>query len=130
MNIRMLRLFVVCAALLVGAAVPSGQTSATRTVMRDKLELSHHVLDAVMTGNFAALERDATALTRVTERPGWLVLTTPEYAHYSSAFVSATQELAAAAKAHDLDAAAARYASMTMACYQCHRYVARSRQSF
>jgi len=129
MKLRILWLLVLCAALALGSASTVGQTSATRTVMRDKLELSRHVLAAVMTSNLAVLERDSVALARVTERPGWMVLATPEYVRYSGAFVAAAQELAQAAKDHDLDAASIRYASMTMACYQCHRYVNRSRQS-
>jgi hypothetical protein len=95
--------------------------------MQQKLELSHHVLEAVMTSDCDALERDSNALARLTEKPGWMVLTTPEYVRYSGAFVNAVQELSAAARDHDLDAAAIRYASMTMACYQCHRYVKNSR---
>jgi hypothetical protein len=126
MKKRTMWLLVFCATLA-GAASTSGQTSATRKVMRDKLDLSHHVLAAVMTSDLAALERDSAALARVTERPGWMVLTTPEYVRYSGAFVAAAQELAQAAKDHDLDAASVRYASMTMACYQCHRYVKNTR---
>lgn len=125
---RMSCLSIVCAALVLGAsASTSGQTAATRALMREKLALSDKVLEAVMTSDYAALERDAHALARLTEKPGWTVLTTPEYARYSSAFVSAVQELAAAAKDRDLDNAALRYTTMTMACYQCHRYVKNAR---
>ena len=128
MKKRMFSLLILCAAVVVGAtASTSGQTAATRILMQQKLDLSHHVLEAVMTSDFDALERDSTALARLTEKPGWMVLTTPEYVRYSGAFVNAVQELAAAAKDHDLDTAAIRYASMTMACYQCHRYVKNSR---
>jgi len=128
MTKRMFSLLILCAALIVSAtASTSGQTAATRTLMQQKLELSHHVLESVMTSDYDALERDSHALARLTEKPGWMVLTTPEYVRYSGAFVNAVQELAAAAKDRDLDTAAIRYASMTMACYQCHRYVKNAR---
>jgi hypothetical protein len=127
MKMRILWLLVLCVTLVGGPASTASQTAATRSLMRDKLELSHHVLDAVMTSNLDVLERDSVALARVTERPGWMVLATPEYVRYSGAFVAAAQELAQAAKDHDLDAASVRYASMTMACYQCHRYVKSTR---
>jgi hypothetical protein len=130
MTKRMWWLFLLCAALLVSSgANPSGQTPATRKVMRDKLDLSHRVLESVMTSNLDALVSDTTALARITGRPGWAVLTTPEYVRYSGAFVAAVQSLSTAAKEHDLDTAAARYAAMTMACYDCHRYVKRARQT-
>ncbi len=125
---RMLWLSIVSAALAFGASGRmSAQTTATRAVMHEKLELSHHVLEAVMTSDYAALERDARALARVTEKPGWMVLTTPEYVRYSGAFTSAVHELVAAAADRDLDNAAVRYTAMTMACYQCHRYVKNAR---
>ena len=128
MKMRMFWLLVLCAALVVGAsASTAGQTTATRKVMRDKLELSHHVLEALMTSNLDVLERDSEALARITERPGWMVLTTPEYARYSRGFVAAAQDLAQAAQDRDLDATSLRYAAMTMACYQCHRYVKSTR---
>ena len=128
MNNRMIWLVILCAVLLV-PVLPAGQTAATRAVMHDKLELSHHVLDAIMTSNLAVLEHDAGTLARINERPGWMVLTTPEYARYSAAFITVAQDLAAAARDQDLDAAAVRYASMTMACYQCHRYVKSARMA-
>ena len=127
---RSMCLSIVCAALVLGVTgSTTGQTVATRQLMREKLELSHHILDAVMTSNYDALEHDSVALSRLPERAGWMVFQTPEYVRYSGAFVNAAQDLAAAAKDRDLDAAAVRYASMTMACYQCHRYVARARQT-
>jgi hypothetical protein len=130
MTKRMWWLFVFCAALLVSSgATPSGQTPATRKVMHDKLDLSNRVLASVMTSNLEALTRDTATLARITERPGWAVLTTPEYARYSGVFVAAAQALSIAAKERDLDTAAVRYAAMTMACYDCHRYVKRARQT-
>ncbi|HZT76578.1 MAG TPA: hypothetical protein VFA27_07960 [Vicinamibacterales bacterium] len=128
MHKRMFCLLMICTALVVTASASiSGQTAATRVVMHEKLELSQHVLEAVMTSDFDRLDRDTQALARLTEKPGWMVLTTPEYVRYSGAFVAVLQELTAAARDHDLDTAAVRYASMTMACYQCHRYVKRAR---
>ncbi len=128
MNKRMFAVLMIASTLLVGAsASPAGQTTATRVVMQEKLELSHHLLDAVMTSDFDRLEHDSAALAKLTERPGWMVLTTPEYVRYSAAFLNAVRELEAAAKDHDLDAAVARYSATTMACYQCHRYVKAAR---
>jgi hypothetical protein len=112
------------AALIVGAAVgTAAQTPATGRVMRQKLVHSQRVFEAIMTSNFVLLERESAALAKATESPAWSVFNSPEYLRESAAFLQATRDLGAAAKAHDLDAAAANYASLTKSCFQCHRYI-------
>ena len=69
------------------------------------------------------LERHSADLARATTAPGWAVLNSPEYLSTARAFWSATRELVKAAKGRDLDAAAMGYVSMTLSCYQCHRYI-------
>jgi cytochrome c556 len=59
--------------------------------------------------------------------PGWSVLEGPEYQRQSAAFLRATRDLVEAAKGRDLDAAANHYTTLTMACYQCHRYMKNAR---
>lgn len=105
----------------------SAQTTALSRVMRQKLEQSQGMLAAVVTSNWADLERRSEALVRVTSDPAWAVLNTPEYARQSQAFLRAAQDLIDAAKRRDLDAAPLAYASLTLSCVQCHRYVARAR---
>ena len=113
--------------LMAGGAPSPAQTVATRTVMQEKLAHTHHILEALMTSNMAVLHQASDALARVPQQLGWMVLKTPEYQRYSSAFVNATQALVAAADERDLDAAAVHYAAMTMTCYQCHRYLKNAR---
>jgi hypothetical protein len=105
----------------------SAQTTALNRVMRQKLEQSQGMLAAVVTSNWADLERRSEALIRITNDPAWMVLNAPEYARQSQAFVRASQDLVDAAKRRDLDAAPLAYASLTLSCVQCHRYVARAR---
>jgi cytochrome c556 len=105
----------------------NGQTAATGRVMREKLAHSQQILKALLTSDFALLERESTALARATELPGWLVLEGPEYQRHSTAFLRATQDLIEAAKERDLDAAASHYTTLTMTCYQCHRYMKNAR---
>ena len=82
-----IRMPLVVMALLVmsGSALP-GQTPATAQLMRAKLGHSQRVLEALMTSNYAVLERESTALSAATKAPGWAVLQTPEYARYSTMF--------------------------------------------
>lgn len=99
------------------------QTAATGRLMREKLTHAQRVLEALTTSNLALLERESAALSEATKQLGWMVLKTPEYRRQSDAFLRTTEDLAAAAKQRDLDLAAMHYVSMTMSCYQCHRYI-------
>ena len=112
------------AALLAGsvAAVPA-QTPDTGRLMREKLTHSQKILEAIMTSDFASLQRESAALVRATELPAWSVLKSPEYLRQSAAFVRANQDLQDAAKARDLDAAALDYVALTLTCFQCHKHI-------
>ncbi len=105
----------------------SAQTPALRAVMREKLAHSQQLLDAMVTSNWAALEEHAVALRKVTTRPAWAVLQSPEYARQTLRFDRALDDLIAAARRKDLDEAPLAYTAVTLSCVQCHRHVARMR---
>jgi hypothetical protein len=109
--------------VLVGMSGLTGfaQTPATGRVMREKLGHSQKILEAILTSNFALLERESTALAKATDAPAWTVLKGPEYMKQSDAFLRALRELTDAAKARDLDTAAQRYNALTTTCFGCHR---------
>ena len=108
------------------ATVPA-QTPATGRIMRTKLAHAQGVLEALMTSDHAALGRHSEELVRATRAAGWEVLKTAEYRRHSESFLRAVEDLGVAAKGRDLDSAVVHYLSMTMSCYQCHRYVQRAR---
>jgi hypothetical protein len=122
------RVVLVAAIALMSTSALPGQTPATGQVMRNKLSHSHQILEAIMTSNFALLEQESAALGEATKSPAWAVLKTPQYARYSTDFVRRTDDLVAAAKDRDLDTAIVSYLSMTMSCYECHRYVKGTRR--
>src|SRR5581483_1474635 len=111
------------AALTIGQATAQAQTLSTEQVMLAKLGHTQHIVEALMKGEPDAIAREAEALSRLTQQPGWTVLTTPEYVHYSEAFLHATSDLAASARDGNLDGSALHYAALVIACYSCHRYV-------
>jgi hypothetical protein len=120
------RTVIVCGttALMVLLVRPgAGQTPATGRLMREKLTHTQHLLEALTTSNFSMLERESGSLAKIPLQPGWMVLHSPEYRQYSEGFLRAVVDLHAAAKARDLDAAALQFQSLTMSCYQCHRYM-------
>ena len=109
-------------------AVAFPQERDLTRVMRDKLDHAQQILAAVVTSDWAALERQSRDLLRVAENPVWVAaFKTPLYARQSEAFLRATQDLLDAAQRHDLEAAPIAYVSLTLTCVQCHRYTARAR---
>ena len=114
----------IAGALLIAWPPPPAraQTPRTRTVMRTKLVHTQKILEALMTSDYAALERESAALSKITETPEWSELKTAELYAYTKKFLDATHALADAARQRDLDGAAKRYGELTTACYECHKY--------
>jgi cytochrome c556 len=117
------------ALLAVGAvSTPSAaQTMQTKQVMREKLAQSEQLLAALVTSNWAALDRHGRALDAVTRQPGWDVMRLPEFNKYTNAFQHATSDLIAAAGQRDQETALKAYNGVVASCVECHRYVARAR---
>ncbi len=114
--------------LTTGLAIGSTQSLPLARVMRSKLDHSEHILEAVVTSNWKALDEHSRALQALTKDPAWSVLLmTPEYTHYTKAFIEALDGLIDAARTRDLDKTPAAYTSLTLSCVNCHRYVARAR---
>ena len=99
------RLVLALILVIVSGPTGFGQTPATGRVMREKLGHSQKILEAILTSNFALLDRESAALGRATQAPAWVVLKGPEYMKQSEAFLKALRDLSDAAKERDLDAA-------------------------
>jgi cytochrome c556 len=127
MKFRVTLGLVVVSLIAVGGPSSSAQTRRLNSVMRGKLEHSKGVLEGVVTSNWTLLERESRALAAATRDPAWTVLTMPEYARQSEGFIRATEELIAAAKQRDLDAASKGFVALSASCVACHQYLARSR---
>ena len=105
-----IRLLLILSALVMvsGLEVPA-QTPATGRLMRVKLAHSQKILEAILTSDFALLDRESNALGQVTKSPAWSVFYSPEYKRQSGAFLRAIDDLRDAAKGMDLDGAASSY---------------------
>src|SRR5687767_3629000 len=88
-----------------GVSTRADQTVQVNRVMRAKLERSQAILEAVVTSNWAMLDRESRALAMVTRDPAWRILTAPEYLRFSDAFQRALQDLIETSARRDLDAA-------------------------
>lgn len=121
------RLGVAVLLVVVTAGPPSAQTTRTKQVMRDKLDHSQQILEAVVTSDWQLLERESRAMALVVRDPAWSALAVPGYMRYSEAFLRATNDLAEAARSRDLESASLGLVSLTTSCVSCHRYLARAR---
>jgi hypothetical protein len=122
-----LRLMMILALVVVSGLEVPAQTPATGRLMRLKLAHSQKILEAILTSDFALLDRESSALAQVTKSPAWSVFYSPEYIRQSGAFLRAIDDLRDAAKSMDLDGAASNYVSLTLTCFQCHRYMKNKR---
>ena len=113
--------------VVVGMAAAPSQGPGIRTVMREKLEHTQKILEAVVTSDWSSLETHSRELERLTNDPRWMVLKYPEYAQHSAAFVRAVQALHTAAAQRDLEETPKAYTNLTLQCVACHRYLARAR---
>jgi hypothetical protein len=119
--------FLIVAVLALSASGAGAQTVRTGRVMRDKLQHSQRILQALTTSDWASLQRETQALSAVTRSPTWAEIITPELRPYAGGFQKALAELAKAAERRDYDAAGASYTTLTSACFACHKHVMSSR---
>jgi hypothetical protein len=118
---------VVALAAFFGLAASASQGPGLNRVMREKLNHTQRILEAVVTSDWASLETNSRELEQLTNDPRWMVLKYPEYARYSTAFVQAVQDLRRAAAQRDLEKTPQAYVAVTLKCVECHRYLARAR---
>jgi hypothetical protein len=107
-------------ALAIAALGMSGsadQAPQLNKVMRAKLGHSQAILGAVVTSNWAVLDKESRALALVVRDPAWgFALTEPEYLRQSDAFSRALQDLIEASAKRDLEATAAAQIALTASC--------------
>jgi hypothetical protein len=109
-------------------SVSADQGAQLNKVMRAKLGHSQAILAAVVTSNWAVLDKESRALALAVRDPAWgFALTEPEYLRQSDAFARALQDLIEASAKRDLDAAANAHIALTASCVRCHVHMTRRR---
>jgi hypothetical protein len=125
MNTR--AIFCTMAALLTaGSLASSAQSRKARAVkefMRDKLELSQKLLEALVIEDWDTIVAKGTKLTTMTEHADWRAFENPDYDQQSKLFKQQVDSLVAAAKKKDTDKATLAYVRVTMSCVDCHKSV-------
>mgnify|MGYP003346768574 CR=1 FL=1 len=91
--------------------------------MREKLERSQKILEALALEDYGVIARNADQLGVLSQAAAWNVLQTPEYAAHSADFLRLTQKLGRMAREKNIDGATLAYVELTINCVACHRHV-------
>ena len=89
--------------------------------MERKLELSQAVFAALASGDFEAMEQNASQLQILSKIEGFVRRRTPEYTAQLRSFELANREIIKHAKEHKLEGAALAFQQLTISCVSCHK---------
>lgn len=92
-------------------------------VMKQKLESSQKVLEALALEDYDGVAAASQRLSLLTLESSWHVLQTPEYRRESEEFRRAADLITTSARGKNLDGATLAYMQATMKCVQCHKYL-------
>lgn len=126
---RIKRVFIgACAIVALSLGASADQGSQLSRVMRAKLGHAQVILGAVVTSNWAVLDRESRALALAVRDPAWgTALIEPEYLRQSDAFQRALQDLIEASAKRNLAAAGDAHIALTASCVRCHLDMTRRR---
>jgi hypothetical protein len=115
--------------LALGAMEPSAQSRALKAVMREKLNNTQQLLEAVITADYAAMERYTDRLGRIsyTEIASWQAVAQPDYVGQAVRFLESVKGVREAAGQKNIEAATQEYSNMISTCMRCHSYVRKAR---
>ena len=127
-NMRIIIGMFAIVAMSIGTLADQAPAPQLNKVMRAKLAHSQAILGAVVTSDWATLDRESRALALVVRDPSWsAALTEPEYLRQSDAFSRALQDLIEASAKRNLELAADAHIALTASCVRCHVHMTRRR---
>jgi hypothetical protein len=127
-NMRIIIGMFAIVAMSIGTLADQAPAPQLNKVMRAKLAHSQAILGAVVTSDWATLDRESRALALVVRDPSWsAALTEPEYLRQSDAFSRALQDLIEASAKRNLESAANAHIALTASCVRCHVHMTRQR---
>ncbi len=126
MKTKLILLTVLLLATTLGLTVTRAQSRRNRAAkefMREKLELSQHLLEGLVTENYDLLIAKGGRLSAMSKEADWRVFENPDYDQQSITFRRHVNSLVKSAKDKNLDAATLAYVRVTMSCVDCHKLV-------
>jgi hypothetical protein len=123
-----IKVVIVCAIVALSTGGPSGQSPGLKPIMREKLENTQRMLEAIVKQDFTAMRRHADSLGRITESEiaSWQRVAQADYTKQALLFVLSVNGLREAAAGRNIDAAALEYTTLVSSCVGCHRRIPRT----
>jgi cytochrome c556 len=123
-----IKVVIVCALVALSTGGPSGQSPGLKPIMREKLENTQRMLEAIVKQDFAAMGRHADSLGRISESEiaSWQRTAQADYTKQALLFVLSVNGLREAAAGRNIDAAALEYTTLVSSCVGCHRRIPRT----
>jgi len=104
-------------------ADPKAKPDAKTELMKKKLALSQKVLEGLALEDFDKIKTGADDLVTVRQNAAFMVGKTAKYEVYANDFQKHLENIQAAVKKKNVEAAALGYVEMTLTCVRCHQYV-------
>jgi hypothetical protein len=123
-----IKVVIVCALVALSTGGPFGQSPGLKPIMREKLENTQRMLEAIVKQDFAAMGRHADSLGRISESEiaSWQRTAQADYTKQALLFVLSVNGLREAAAGRNIDAAALEYTTLVSSCVGCHRRIPRT----
>ena len=97
--------------------------AAGQSLMRQKLERSQKLLEALAIADFQRIASNAEDLQRISLEARWSQPHSPEYAQYGEDFRHALTRVVRASENQNIDGAALNFVQVILTCVQCHKVV-------
>ena len=94
-----------------------------QSLMRQKLERSQKLLEALAIADFERITTSAEDLQRISLEARWIMPHSPEYAEYGDDFRHALTRVVQASENQNIDGAALSFVQVILTCVQCHKVV-------
>ncbi len=111
----------------VSRGLPPQSVKGRNAFMELKLENAQLVLEGIAVGDFKKIETSAESLILLSKKSEFRLVASKDYSRQSEAFRRSAEDLAAAARAKNLDGATVAYIQMTLNCVKCHKDIREAR---
>lgn len=99
------------------------EATVSQSLMRQKLERSQRLLEALALADFPRIAINAEELQRISVEAQWIQPHSPEYAEFGDDFRHSLGRVVQAANNHNIDGAALNFVQVILTCVQCHNVV-------
>ena len=103
------------------SSTSSASDSTVKSLMHDKLESAHGILEGLVTNNFLLIETHAARLRDISQATSWYKPTSEDFLANARSFRNAADDLITSARAKNIEGVSLGYVRLTLECVKCHR---------